>query len=539
MPELETVTPPPDSAVRDTWFLRSVPLGGTPLSQALQRDPALHGWLAARPHDRSAWAARVEHVRAQAAGRDWLTPLAPAIAATGRAAERLGRAAAHGVVVTTGQQPGLFGGPAYTWSKALSALAMADVLEAETGVPVAPIFWAASDDADWAEAAVTHLATPRGLETLSMDGPPTDGVAMADVPLGSVHAALQAVRAASGSVAHESVLRVLEHAYVPHATVGEAYVQLLRALLEPLGIAVLDAAHVALRQAADPLLRRALQHAPAITDALSARTSAIASAGFTPQVDVMDGLSLVFRTQAGASGRARDRVRARVPVADAMRVIREADAATLGPNVLLRPVIERALLPTVAYHAGPGEYAYFAQVAPVADALGLEAPLAVPRWSGEVIDARADRMREQLGLDESTLRNAHAAESVVAREAVDADVQDAIERLRIAVETQVRAVREALVRAEGIVSPDVVAGLSKDFGIRLDRFERRVIAGVKRREHTLMRDVAFVRAAMRPDGHSPERKLNLLPMLARFGPSILDAMRDEAHAYATRLVQGT
>ena len=536
MPELETVTP--ESATRDTWFLRSVPLGGSPLSQALQKDPSLNGWLSPRPSTKAEWIARVQQVRAQAQGRDWLTPLAPAIAATGRAAERLGRAAAHGVVVTTGQQPGLFGGPAYTFSKALSALGMADVLESATGIPIAPVFWAASDDADWAEAAITHIATSRGLETLSLEGPPTDGVAMADVPLGQVQGALQALRMSCGSVAHESVLRKLEHAYVPHATVGEAYVQFLRGLLEPLGIAVLDAAHPALRNAADPLLRRALQYSQSLVEALGARTSAITSAGFTPQVDVMDGLSPVFRTQAGASGRERDRVRARVPVADAARVSREADAGTLGSNVLLRPVIERALLPTVAYHAGPGEFAYFAQVAPVAEALGLEIPLAVPRWAGEVIDMRAERLREQLGLDEAVLRDPHAAESLVARESIDADVQDAIERLRVAVETQVRAVRETLTSDDPIVSPDVVAGLANALGIRLERFERRVVAGAKRREHVLMRDVAFVRAALRPQGQSPERKLNLVPMLVRFGPAVLDAMRVEAHAHAERLVQG-
>ena len=452
MPEPDTVTSS-ESAARDTWFLRSVPLGGTALSQALQRDPALHGWLAARPRSRAEWSDRVERVRSQSQGRDWLTPLAPAIAATGRAAERLGRAAAHGVVVTTGQQPGLFGGPAYTWSKALSALGMADVLEAATGVPVAPVFWAASDDADWVEASFTHIVTSRGLETLALEGPATDGVAMADVMLGPTQAALHALRSASGSVAHESVLRVLEQAYVPHATIGEAYVQLLRAVLEPLGIAVLDAAHPALRHAADPLLRRALQQAPVIADALGART-ACDPRGRLCAAGGCDGrLSLVFRTQAGTSGRARDRVRTRVAVADAARVVREADVGSLGANVLLRPVLERALLPTVAYHAGPGEYAYFAQVAPVAGALESSR-----RWRSRAGRARSltrapNAMRERLGLDEAALRDPHAAESLVARQSIDADVQDAMERLRLAVETQVRAVREALAQADPIVAP--------------------------------------------------------------------------------------
>lgn len=535
-PELDVDSAGADGATPSAWFVRSVPLGGSPLSRALQADPAMHGWLAPRPADLAGWTAHVRALQLRARETDWLTPLAPAIAATGRAAERLGRAAAHGVVVTTGQQPGLFGGPAYTFSKALSALTMADALEEATGVPIAPIFWAASDDADWVEAAVTYFATPNGLQTVSLEGPATNGIAMSDVTLGPLQSALDVLRSACGSMAHESILTVVEHAYVPHATVGTAYVQLLRATLEPLGIAVLDAAHPALRQAADPILRRALQQASAVQDALIARTAAIVAEGFTPQVDVMDALTLVFRTESGDSGRERDRVRTRVPVGDAARVVREADPATLGSNVLLRPVVERALLPTIAYHAGPGEYAYFAQVAPVAAALGLDAPIAVPRWSGEVIERRAELLRDRLGIDDASLLDPHAAETQVARAAVDMDTQDAIERLRVAIETQVRAVGDAVARADDLVMPEVVSGLAGDLEQRILRFERRVLAGTKRRETERLREVAAVRAALRPHGTSPERTLNLVPMLARYGPAVFDAMRSHARAYVERLV---
>ena len=163
--------------------------------------------------------------------------------------------------------------------------------------------------------------------------------------------------------------------------------------------------------------------------------------------------------------------------------------------------------------------------------------MAIPRWSGEVIDRQADETRERLLLDEATLRDPHAAETIVARRAVEPEVQDAIERLRVAIETQVRAVRDATAGDDAVVTPDVVAGLGRDVAMRLDRFERRVTAGVKRRELTLMRDVAYVRAALRPDGHSPERRLSLVPMLVRFGPSIFDAMRLDARAYVDRLVE--
>lgn len=516
--------------------LRTVALGGSALSRAVQRGTVGASWYAPRPATPGAWRAHVQAVRHSVAGRDWLSPLAPAFAATGAAAERLSRAAESGALVTTGQQPGLFGGPTYTWSKALSALALADVLERETGTPVAPVFWAATDDADWMEAAVTHIASARGLETLTLPGTPTEGEAMADVALGDLRAVRAMLATACGSSAHADVLDHVDAAYVPHASIGAAYVQLLRALLEPLGIAVLDAAHPALRTAADPLLREALRRAPAVRDGLRARATEIERAGHEPQVDVVDDLALVFRTRQATRHGEVALVRERVPVAEAAAAAREAEVGTLGANVLLRPVLERALLPTVCYLAGPGELAYFAQVEPVAAALGAAAPVVAPRWACELVDADTLTRLERLGLEESDLLDPHAAEQRVARAQLDTSVADMLERLRVTLDAQVHALQDVLRGERAPVADDVVIGLARDLGHRLDRFERRVLAGVKRRESEAMRDVAVVRAALRPLGQSPERVLNLVPFLVRYGPDLLQQMRSEAEGHARQLV---
>jgi bacillithiol biosynthesis cysteine-adding enzyme BshC len=469
---------------------------------------------------------------------DWLTTLAPAFAATGAAAERLAQAAARGVVVTTGQQPGLFGGPAYTWTKALGALAFADELERAVGVPVAPVFWAASDDADWVEAAVTQVATARGLMTASLLGPATEGIAMSDVVLGRLDEARAMLAVACGSAAQTSVLDIVDAAYVPHATIGAAYVQLLRAMLEPLGIAVLDAAHPAVRTAADAFLRQALKQAPAVHEALRERAQDIERAGHAPQVDVVDGLSLVFRTRTVDRHGAVVRVRERVPIAEAAGAAREAEQGALGANVLLRPVLERRLLPTACYFAGPGEFAYFAQVEPVARALGAAVPVVAPRFACEVVETEMIARQQRLGIADADLRDPHAAERVVARSQLDETVADSMERLRVALETQVRAIREVVGGDDAPVAEEVVQGLARDLSHRIDRFERRLLAGVKRLEHEAMRDVAAVRAALRPDGKSPERVLNLVPLLARYGTGLLERVREAAAPHARELVGG-
>jgi hypothetical protein len=147
------------------------PIGGGALTRAALDGSAPAGWFHPQPRGADEWRSHAETVRGAFPGARWLESLRPALTPSGAAAERLERVAAgHGVVVTTGQQPGLFGGPGYTWLKAISALAFADRLEREIGVPVAPVFWAATDDADSTKPLRLSLRWGRSAGALPSSG---------------------------------------------------------------------------------------------------------------------------------------------------------------------------------------------------------------------------------------------------------------------------------------------------------------------------------------------------------------------------------
>ena len=518
---------PPDAALE----VRSEPLGGSPLSRAAQVGMAPADWFTPIPDSSAAWLRRVGQVREQFAAGAWLELLAPAFDAHGRAADRLASVAAGaGAIVTTGQQPGLFGGPLYTLSKALGARALADELEERTGIPVAPVFWAATDDADFIEASSTVVAGPRGAMELRAAPTAPEGTPMSAVPLGDdVPPMIGALREAAGSAAFASALEAVERAYRPGATVGSAYVSLLRELLEPLGIAVLDASHEATREASFHLLRRALLQSADIERAVRARGEAIRAEGFTPQVEDMPGLSLVFRYD--AAGR-----KARVPVADARSLVTRVKHGELGPNVLLRPVVERTILPTVAYVAGPGELSYFAQVSAVAAALGASAPLAVPRWSGTIVEPHVRRALDRLGLAVEDLATPDEAEGRLARARMPAEVRAALDGLRADVDGRIDAMKRAG-RERSLLPDPVLDGARNTMRGRVDRLERRWVAALKRADEAVARDFATARSALYPLGTRQERALNPVPLLARHGPALWEAMLAQARVHAASLVE--
>lgn len=502
------------------------PISGNLLGIAAADGKAPAGWYEPRPQGAEAWRARLETVRAQPLG-DWLSRLAPAIEASGRAAERLAAVTGgKGVVITTGQQPGLFGGPVYTLSKALSALALADELEETTGIPVAPVFWAATDDADFKEASRTAISVVGGAQLLRIDHTQPLGRSMAHMPLGDVSAELEALAHSAGSAIDPAPLELLEKFYAPKATIGSAYVAFLRALLEPLGIAVLDAAHPATTAAARPVLTAALEKASAISEALGARNREIEAAGFTPQVQEVAGLSLVFSARNGE--------RKRVPIKAARK---EAADAQLGPNVLLRPVVERAILPTATYVGGPAEIAYFAQVAPIADALGVARPAIVPRWSCTIVEPHVERILEKLYLLPEDLRDPHEVERRVARARLPKPVIAELNATRALLNERLDALSEAVEREHAPLPPSVTGGLRANLMRRLDRYERRLISAAKRQHADTMEEIATARGSLYPFGNPQERVLNFVPFLARYGSGLTADMLSEARRYASTITR--
>lgn len=504
-------------------------IGGSALARKALAG-ALPEWYGERLSDSAAWIAAADRVAEDFNGRSWLAELLPALNPAGAAADRLREAAEPGgVVVTGGQQPGLFGGPLYVLHKAITLIELADALASLTGRAVAPVFWAATDDADLVEANHVSVVRHGKLELLAMSPATVSGRSMAATPLGDVTEQIGGLEEACGSAPDRHVIDTLRAAYAPTATVGSAYVSLLRALLEPLGIAVLDASHPAVRAAGHETMIRALTRADDVAAALGARSVAITDAGFHPQVADVPNLSLVFETLD-------DGTRRRVPLRAARDLAARAGAERLGPNVLLRPIVERQILPTVSYVGGPGEVAYFAQVGAVADALELATPRITPRWSGTLLEAHIEDMLARLGATIDDFADPHAVETRVAREAVSGRVHEAIASLRSALDSSTEVMCE---------DPQTSEPLSRSVGTmragvehRLSRLERRYAAAIKQSGSEKLRDVATVRATLFPDGAPQERVLSFIPFLARYGSAAMDAAREQARLHVASMIQG-
>jgi uncharacterized protein YllA (UPF0747 family) len=321
----------------------------------------------------------------------------------------------------------------------------------------------------------------------------------------------------------EQGIEALRRIYRDGVTVGDAYVAQMRELLGPLGIAVLDASHPAVLAAARPVTTAALARSADIENSLNAWTGKLATSGLKPQVESVPGLSLVFANENG--------IKRRVPLTQASAIA--AGNVPLSPNVLLRPVVESAILPTVAYVAGPGEIAYFAQIPPIADALAIPRPIAVPRWSTTIVEPSIDRILERYGVTIEQLRDYDQLLTRLVRARMPAEIEKPITALRAEIARTTAALDD--IAAANRIDAKIIEGIRMQLGLRLERGERRITAALKRNEKELRRDLGTARASLYPGGVRQERALSFVPFLARYDRALLDQMLVEARKHADRL----
>jgi bacillithiol biosynthesis cysteine-adding enzyme BshC len=496
-------------------------LGGSKLSQAMQRGE-IAGVGPAWPRNAEEWKARAAQVRGRFAGDEWLKQLGEAFGETA-SLHSLRRAAAEGIVVTTGQQAGLFGGAMLTLVKALSARALAGSIERATGMPTATVFWAATDDADFVEAASVMIPGTGEPRLLSLTQAPEAGTPMSHAPLRDVGPLLDAMASVAGS-AGEMGIEALRRCYRDGATVGDAYLAFMRQVLAPWDIAVLDASHPAVRNAARPVLTKALAKSALIESKLTVWNESLEKQGLRPQVESVPGLSLVFANE--------DRIKRRIPITEA--VARVAVETPLSPNVLLRPVVEASIMPTVAYAAGPGEIAYFAQIPPIADALGVDRPVAVPRWSTTIVEPSIDRILDRYGVTIEELKDFDGLLTRLVRARMPEELLQPLADLRAQIEKSTAALASGAGKHR--IDAKIIDGIRAQLGLRLERGDRRITAALKRNEEELRRDLGTARASLYPGGVRQERALSFVPFIARYDRPLIESMLSEAAAHADRIV---
>jgi bacillithiol biosynthesis cysteine-adding enzyme BshC len=492
------------------------------------------------PSDRTAWADAIARSQAYERRR---ADIAAVIAgqqqrrnAPPRAREA-GRLLADSrtVAIVTGQQAGLFGGPLFTLLKALTALKLANQVSRDHGVPVVAVFWIDAEDHDWEEVRSCTVfdadLTPR---TVSL--PPRPGAEPAPVATIELDDAVLGVldeteRILPPTTFREDLLAGLRRAYAPGTGMADAFGQWLEQVLGGRGLVVYDSSDPASKPLVSGVFARELSMPGQTVKLASLAGSDLIARGYHAQVHAQDDSAALFRIEGGR--RAIRRQDGQFIVGDERfptdALLRQATERPTGfsPNVLLRPVVQDTLFPTICYVAGPNELAYLGQLRGVYQHFGVPMPLMYPRASATLLDSAALRFLTKYKLPLEALQ---ARDEAALNELLRAQIPPVVEESFTVASQTIEHQMTRLVEAIPALDP-TLEGAARSTLARmqhdLQTLHGKMIQAAKRRDETLRRQFMRAHALAFPGGHAQERTIGFVSFLNQYGPALVERLDEE------------
>jgi bacillithiol synthase len=499
------------------------------------RSPDFHEWLNQESGRISYDASRRESVTQilERQNRSW--------GASEKTLANLDRLRKGAAAVLTGQQVGLFGGPAYAVYKALSAVKLARESSA-AGVDAVPIFWLATYDHDLAE--VNHISIPSGegvLETLTTTSKDVPGAPVGSVRFGDEINSV--VDHAAKLLGDNEASQALRACYRPGENLGSAFARLYARIFADWGVIIIDPSDAEFARIIQPIYRTAIEKSGELSASLIDRGKALEAAGYHQQVKVTESSVLLFTMRAGArvsiSRRAIggatefviDGVEAGEKISES-ELLDEIDAhpERFSPNVLLRPIVEDYLLPTLAYTGGAAEAAYYAQAGVVYETLSGRVTPVLPRFSATIVEPKAQRLLEKHELNiNDVFDGPEALRQQIASKQLPRDLQAAFENAKKSFEENFAAVKSKLEKLDKTLV-DAAETCHSKMQHQLDKLYAQAARAEAQKGELVNRHAEILSQSLYPSKGLQERTIGGIYFLSRYGQDLLHQLYETIHS---------
>ena len=442
------------------------------------------------------------------------------------------------VAVMTGQQAGLFSGPLYTIYKAFSAVKMAECLSGR-GINAIPVFWVASEDHDFDEVSTAGFINSNGELSVVENRPPSSDL---EIPVGrieldgSINKAIEDITSQLPKTAFTNeVTTLLAENWKHGRTFSDSFAAMIAKLFAEYGLVVIDPLDQRLKRLAAPIYSLAIERSVEINEALRRRSEELETAGYHGQVKIDssyfplfwhddDGrrISLKFTTR----GTVVTKDKSREFTVDELKQLAYEGPERFSPGVVLRPVVQDWMLPTVSYFGGAAEVAYFAQNSEVYRLLERPATTILHRQSFTVVEPKARRIMDAFGLGLKDLFDGRDRLKLrVARDHLSKD------SARVFAEAEEKINME-LNRLDQYIAPNdptVAANLAKrrrKVLYHIAAIREKFYRSQLRKDKTLDRRIDALFTHLLPKDQLQERTLNVTYFIDQFGPNFTSWIYD-------------
>jgi bacillithiol synthase len=439
--------------------------------------------------------------------------------------------------VVTGQQVGLFTGPAYTVYKALTAVKLA-AHYACRGVKVVPVFWMATEDHDLAEVDHCYLvdadSQPRQIryETGSADqARSVGGVNFSD----RIQATLsQFLEILPDSEFRQEFQARLTETYASERSFASAFGGIFSYLFSNYGLILLDPQSGPVKTLAKPVLDSILLNSENFHRLIDSQSQRLVQCGYHAQVIFEDeALGLFFEDDGKRRALVRESKGVRVRGTETLlstnqwRSRIQETPGKFSPNVLFRPILQDYLLPTLACVAGPSEIAYLAQVGPLYAEFGKKAPIVFPRFSFSIIERKIAKILDKYRLQ---FADVFLGSEALIKKIIEESVDRTLAAKFTAIESefvQKLGELESSLRAIDHTLAEALKTTQQKVQYQVSHLRTKFVNAEAKHQEVLTKQVERVLSILYPLKTLQERRINIFYFLSRYGMDFLAQLYEE------------
>ena len=437
--------------------------------------------------------------------------------------------------VVTGQQVGLFGGPLYTLFKAITAIKFAEKLKGKfPAYDFVPVFWMEGEDHDFAEmnnvAVYDTEGKPGAVQYLHGAEMPEHNLG----PIGELqfNSSLDQTYAQLESLFQQSeftpnVLNEIKSAYGTGKTFNQCFASWMNMLFADYGLVFLSPNNKELKRILSPLFEKEIREFPRTTQIVIAQSAELEER-YHAQVKPKSlnlfmfhkGGRYLIQPREGEKDFSLKGTRHFIQPEELLQIARE-QPELLSANVILRPVAQDMLLPTIAYIAGPSEVAYHAQLKPVYEYFGVTQPIVYPRASASFVEERLLRTMEKYGLDiVDFLDDPNIVTSKVSEQISSIKLSEMFGNANTTIRSTLNEMKFGLKE----IDPTLIAALenvqSKIDG-NMSVLMEKSTAAQKRRNEVAIRQIEKGANSLLPNGSLQEREISPLYYMNKYGMDLV------------------
>lgn len=440
----------------------------------------------------------------------------------------------HACAVVTGQQVGLFSGPFYTIYKALTTIKLSEHLNQNCRGSYMPVFWLASDDHDFAEidhinllnednqVAKIHYKSP--LSTLKI---PVSKLTLTSEMSNCIQRLQDLTQ---NSEFKPKILSHLSEAYQVDRTFAEVFARWMTRLFKSYGLVFVDASHPDLKKLGKKVFAHEITEYSPSTKQVLKTSDKLRQAGYHTQVQLHEGILNIFLVE-----QERQTIQSEDEdffIKGLEQTYKKSELLALldekpeifSPNVLLRPIYQDALLPTVAYVGGPAEIAYFAQMKGVYESFGLPMPVIYPRKTVTLIEKHIDNVLKKYDIN---VRDIWEGVDGIINESVKKQIPGSIDEVfrsaSLHLGQDLQSIKKEIMGFDPTLEKSVALA-SRRMDQQMKFLEEKILRAVKKRNKTITQQLQKAKNNLYPGNRLQERIFNIVPFLIKYGYPFLDKL---------------